>query len=36
VANPALCVAYADQNERDHRTLREAVSSRRLAAKSGV
>ena len=29
-------VAYADQNERDHRALGEAVTSGRLAAESGV
>jgi uncharacterized protein (DUF2252 family) len=29
-------IAYADQNERDHRALRDAVASGRLAAESGV
>jgi hypothetical protein len=27
---------YADQNERDYRTLREAVASGRVAAEPGV
>ncbi len=31
-----FCIAYADQNERDHRALGEAVKSGRLAAESGV
>ena len=31
-----FCIAYADQNERDHRALGEAVTSGRLAAESGV
>jgi hypothetical protein len=32
----AFSEAYADQNERDYRTLREAVSSGRVAAEPGV
>jgi hypothetical protein len=31
-----FCTGYADQNERDHRALGEAVTSGRLAAESGV
>jgi uncharacterized protein (DUF2252 family) len=31
-----FCIAYANQNERDHRALRDAVTSGRLAAESGV
>jgi hypothetical protein len=31
-----FCIAYADQNERDYRALRDAVTSGRLAAQSGV
>jgi uncharacterized protein (DUF2252 family) len=31
-----FCIAYADQNERDHRALTDAVASGRLAAESGV
>jgi hypothetical protein len=29
-------IAYADQDERDHRALRDAVASGRLAAETGV
>jgi Uncharacterized protein conserved in bacteria (DUF2252) len=31
-----FCIAYADQNECDHRTFKDAVASRRLAAETGV
>ena len=31
-----FCIAYADQNERDYRALKDAVASGRLAAESGV
>jgi hypothetical protein len=31
-----FCVAYADQNERDHQALRDAVTSGRLAAETGL
>jgi hypothetical protein len=31
-----FCIAYADQNERDHRALRDAVTSGKLAAEPGV
>ncbi len=31
-----FCIAYADQNECDHRTFKDAVASRRLAAETSV
>ena len=32
----AFAESYADQNERDHRALQEAVASGRVAAETGV
>ena len=31
-----FCIAYADQNERDYRALRDAVGSGRVVVEAGV